>query len=117
MTVNGVESGIEAALAVEAPQLLLERFARENNIPEADAREQFEEVKRFLVVCARDRSRGFAPSKEIDGMWHAFLLFTPDYGRFCEMLGGVIHHQPIQEMMHHGYPNTPEEITSLFRHR
>lgn len=33
--------------------------------------------------------------KEIDDMWHTFLLFTKDYMKFCEdYIGNYIHHIP-----------------------
>ena len=36
--------------------------------------------------------------KEIDDMWHTFLLFTKDYISFCQQyLGGFFHHSPNTE--------------------
>lgn len=33
--------------------------------------------------------------KEIDDMWHTFILFTQDYSNFCnDHFGRYIHHQP-----------------------
>ena len=41
--------------------------------------------------------------KEIDDMWHTFLLFTKDYADFCEKyIGKYFHHSP---------NNNTEEIT------
>lgn len=36
--------------------------------------------------------------KEIDNMWHTFLLFTQDYHVFCQryLNGYFFHHQPIE---------------------
>lgn len=34
----------------------------------------------------------------IDDLWHAFILFTRDYQTFCqEYLGGMIHHDPLEQ--------------------
>lgn len=36
--------------------------------------------------------------KEVDAMWHTFLLFTKDYAEFCQnYFGRFIHHQPVQK--------------------
>jgi len=39
-----------------------------------------------------------AEMKEIDDMWHTFLLFTQDYANFCQdYFGSFIHHDPSVE--------------------
>src|SRR5262249_52864847 len=36
-----------------------------------------------------------AEMREIDQMWHVFLLYTRDYKNFCETyFGEILHHQP-----------------------
>lgn len=36
--------------------------------------------------------------KEIDDMWHTFILFTKNYADFCDkFFGEFIHHQPMSE--------------------
>jgi hypothetical protein len=36
------------------------------------------------------------PMKEIDDMWHEFILFTQDYADFCNhYFGEFIHHKPV----------------------
>jgi len=36
--------------------------------------------------------------REIDDMWHTFLLFTEDYQRFCaDNFGHFIHHHPFND--------------------
>lgn len=101
-------------MAFGPPDLLIERFMQEHGTDELEALEQFEEVKKFLVVCASDRSRSFAPSKQLDEMWHSFVLFTPDYVRFCKALGGYVHHRPTREVMHQSYRNTLEVMPQIF---
>jgi hypothetical protein len=105
---------INKAMTFQPPALLIERFMKTEGVSEAEAREQFEEIKKFLVVCASDRSRSFAPSKRLDEMWHTFILFTPCYWRFCEMLGGYIHHRPTRELMYKSYANTIEAMEQIF---
>ncbi len=122
MTVVVLEQGtrvvlpfdLEGVMRFAPPELLIERFAKEHDISEADAREQFDEVKKFLAICASNRSRSFAPSKHLDDMWHAFVLFTSDYFRFCGMIGGYIHHRPTREVMHDSYANTLEVMPKMF---
>lgn len=104
----------EEVMAFQPPALLIARFVRDHGATEEEAREQFEEIKKFLVVCASDRTRSFAPSKRLDNMWHTFVLFTPHYVRFCEMLGGYIHHRPTREVMHEAYANTIEVMPQIF---
>ena len=37
----------------------------------------------------------FSSMKEIDDVWHTFILFTKDYTRFChQYFGHYLHHQP-----------------------
>jgi hypothetical protein len=85
---------VENALSFEPPLLLIDRFCRENEVPDVVAREQFRETLKFLVICALERDRHYSPGPEVDKMWHEFLLFSRDYFAFCEMLGGYLHHQP-----------------------
>jgi hypothetical protein len=105
---------IEKVMAFQPPMLLIECFVKEHGVTEEEAREQFEEIKKFLIVCASDRSRRFAPSKRLDEMWHSFILFTPHYVRFREMLGGYIHHRPTRGVMHEAYANTVETLPRIF---
>src|SRR5579859_5155547 len=63
---------------------VLERFVLDYNRTPAEAEICFEELKNFLaqaVVAARPIQ---PPSKDVDHMWHTFLLFTRDYAAFCQ---------------------------------
>ena len=85
---------LDRVMAYQPPMLLVDKYVRDYGVSQSDTFEHFEEVKKFLAVCASDRSRSFAPSKALDEMWHTFVLFTPDYHQFCSLLGGYIHHRP-----------------------
>lgn len=85
-----------ATLAHEPQPFLLEKFASEEGITVDEARDTFEEVKRFLLLGSIvDASP--APSLPIDRMWHSFILFTKDYAEFCTKTGGFIHHRPLPQ--------------------
>jgi hypothetical protein len=86
----------DRALRHEAPDFLIQKYARDYDVDQADARALFEETKRFLVAgVLTDQS--LAPSLQVDQMWHSFILFTKDYHDFCDSLGGYIHHRPIPQ--------------------
>ena len=105
---------LDKVMAFQPPELLVERFSQDYNIPSSEVIEQFDEVKKFLVVCASDRSTRFAPSKTLDKMWHDFVIFTPEYVRFCDTIGGYVHHRPTREIMHQSYANTLEAMPRIF---
>ncbi|MDQ8043131.1 MAG: hypothetical protein REI11_00890 [Patulibacter sp.] len=83
------------ALAHPPQDFLIEKFCREyDEYTEAEAREIFEDLKRFLVA-GELLDRSLAPSLPVDNMWHAWILFTKDYHEFGDLLNGYIHHRPI----------------------
>ena len=105
---------LSKVMAFQPPELLVERFSQDYNLSREEVIERFDEIKKFLVVCASDHSRSFAPSKTLDKMWHSFVLFTPEYFRFCQDLGGYIHHRPTREIMHESYSNTVQTMSKIF---
>lgn len=109
---QGIDS--RSALTFEPPGLLIQRFCSEHQVSEAEARERFQETKKFLVLCSTDRAAGFSPSKKVDAMWHQFILHSRDYFRFCELVGGYIHHQPSERRQPEGYAKTLSALRSLF---
>jgi hypothetical protein len=52
------------------------------------------ELRRYLAICAMHPESRFPMFPKVDGMWHAFLLHTADYHRFCGEVGRFIHHAP-----------------------
>ncbi len=61
----------------------------------AEAELLFREVKRFLVLSRTLFEPCPMISMRVDAGWHAFILFTDDYARFCHgHLGGFMAHDP-----------------------
>ncbi len=74
---------------------VIRRFSKDWHVPEREARQLFDDVKRYLWLTTRTRYLIAPPARAIDEMWHTFLLFTRDYERFCKRyLGKMVHHVP-----------------------
>lgn len=73
---------------------VVQRYCKETNIDSKVADEHFTALKNFLLLCSKTNKPCF-PSKELDEIWHTFILFTRDYYTFClDGLGKFIHHIP-----------------------
>ncbi len=73
---------------------LIYRMVDKYEWQEADAREAFDDMKRYLWLCAAT-GKPLVPSKKIDEIWHNFILFTMDYAEFCQVhFGSFLHHRP-----------------------
>lgn len=73
---------------------LVHRMVDKHGMLEEEARSLFVETKRYLYLCAKT-GKPLVPSKDIDEMWHNFILFTMDYEEFClQRLARFIHHRP-----------------------
>jgi hypothetical protein len=77
-------------------EALVHRLIEKGGFSESDARGIFDDTKRFLFLCGGVESDGpLAPPELVDEGWHAFLLFTEDYAKFCQQFfGKFIHHRP-----------------------
>lgn len=89
---------------------VLERYKKDHPDNKMPAEQAFEEIKKYFWLGQKHRiDRENSPDnealkfecsvhfemKEIDDMWHTFILFTIDYMRFCEeYFGEFIHHLP-----------------------
>jgi hypothetical protein len=102
------------ALDFTPPELLINRFCREHNTTEEEARERFEETKKFLILCANKHGSQYSPSKEIDVMWHEFILHTKTYSDFCSSLGKFVHHVPSEGSQPSNYDKTRKDLKKLF---
>ncbi|MFT5234867.1 MAG: hypothetical protein ACI8SK_000512 [Shewanella sp.] len=93
---------IEDVLAYQNKDVT-DRFIKLYGVEEVEAVEIFEDVKRWLWMAseARDQVENKPVVIErslvvLDEMWHNFMLFTRDYGQFCnDFFGGYIHHSPM----------------------
>jgi hypothetical protein len=53
------------------------------------------EYRRYMTIVAEHPGQIFAPSDQVDEVWHAHLLFTADYAAFCDaVVGTFVHHRP-----------------------
>jgi hypothetical protein len=89
-----------------------------------DARELFEETKKWLWLCGtRPRTMRltvFGPMKMLDEMWHTFILFTREYTEYCmENFGFYVHHAPTTRAEAEQYRQraaaSPEETQAALR--
>ena len=58
--------------------------------------EAFTEFKKYVTLRKLSDEKGLAmTSKQVDEVWHQFILFTTQYHEFCNgMLGEYLHHLP-----------------------
>lgn len=111
---------LDAVLAYQNPRLV-QYISKSKNISPDDVTNQLKDLYRWLWLTAKKEESNSpiekAPSELmighellfIDEMWHAFLLFTRDYQKFCsEYLGGVIHHDPMDEEVKESFRNLCE---------
>lgn len=89
------------ALVERAEQFPMEkvvaRYIKEEGIDPQRAAGHERELKRFLALCAIYRGP-IGMRGKVDELWHTFLMFTEDYHRFCDDVGGeFIHHVPNDE--------------------
>jgi hypothetical protein len=71
------------------------RFTNEWDVPAAEARRIFDDMKRFLWLVTQPGNQSIAPVPIVDEMWHTFLAFTVDYARWGrDTFGRMLHHVP-----------------------
>ena len=70
------------------------RLAKEEELSMEEAQSLFRDTLLFLWLGSQVKG-SLAPTPRIDLGWHAFLLFTQDYRRFCrEFFGHFVDHHP-----------------------
>lgn len=55
------------------------------------------ELKRYFILCAiKNKNKGLGMySKDVDNLWHMFILYTKDYMKFGkEVFDHYLHHSP-----------------------
>lgn len=73
---------------------VIKQYSAKENVQLQVAIHHFEAMKHFLKFASSTKRSCF-PSKELDGVWHTFILFTKDYYSFCNnYLGSFVHHIP-----------------------
>jgi len=60
-----------------------------------DYQKAFVEFKKYAALVKISGKKLGMTSKEIDEVWHQFILFTKEYHNFCDkFLNGYMHHSP-----------------------
>ncbi|MEW2507897.1 hypothetical protein AB0878_46290 [Amycolatopsis sp. NPDC047767] len=76
---------------------LTRRVVAEDHLDHQLAERIVDQALAFLAACADNNGGSLAPSEQVDLGWHAFVLHTRDYARFCdEVAGRFIHHVPTE---------------------
>lgn len=76
---------------------VIQRYGIEAKVENDTAKNHFEALKQFLFLCSKSEHPCF-PSKQLDEIWHTFILFTKDYYTFCkDGLGKFVHHIPFND--------------------
>ena len=97
----------------EAPYVE-EKLLKDGKLVREDYQEAFTEFKRYVALVNLNKGRGAMSmsSKEVDEVWHQFILFTPQYHEFCdEVLGRYLHHVPTTSQT----PSTPTGKANFIR--
>jgi hypothetical protein len=83
----------------EVTERLTRRITADHpKITEATARRIVGQAAAFIAASGKQPGQSLAPSKLVDHGWHAFILHTVDYARFCEqVVGRFVHHVPTDE--------------------
>ena len=113
------DATLRDALAYDAP-FLIEKLVKDRIADSvADGEALFNEVKKYFVLSRSDRSRTWEmQSLRIDEVWHQFVLFTRQYGEFCQrFFGEYIHHSPGNSPDSKGTPSREVASFELFQHR
>lgn len=87
---------IKKVMDYQMPHVIA-RYCKDYKVSADTAKIHEVELKRWLIL-AGDGNEGDSlgmMSKEVDNLWHTFLLFTKEYHAFCnDMFGKFIHHCP-----------------------
>lgn len=89
---------------------VIQAFVRNLNMPESQAKELFQDMLIYLWISTKhaldkkanpdDPALDFSfvmheEMRQIDEMWHQFILYTRSYSDFCQhYFGQFIHHEP-----------------------
>ena len=99
---------IEKVMAYQMPDII-ERCKKDFDYTDEDMQILEKEFKRFLILCILrpDSDPGVGMySKDVDNLWHTFILFTKEYAAFCMRYNNsFIHHVPTLDK-----DRTPEKL-------
>ena len=88
---------------------IVKKYLVSKNIYSAEDIDKVEsEYKKFIVLCISFPQLNFAMARAIDEFWHCHVLFTEDYTKMCQSLGGTyLHHRP-------AILDTDEDLSTCF---
>lgn len=73
--------------------------------------EAVQELRKFLALPKTSDGPLAAMSHAVDGLWHTFIVHTPQYAQFCDAnYGRFLHHQPRSDT----YPVPVEAISNFY---
>lgn len=97
---------------------VVQRYAKDHNLPVDVAKEHEVELKKYLALCTLHPDGGLGMSRVIDELWHTFIWFTRDYHRFCNQVAGrYLHHGPATEEALAGGKNIEEYLRTLSEYK
>jgi len=75
---------------------VIQRVVREKKWSSTDVHELSSQYRKFLFLIKKHGDKHqLPPSKDMDEIWHAHVLFTQQYHRDCQhIFGHYFHHQP-----------------------
>ena len=98
LEINGVERSRDIMSRLEtfeAPYLQEKLLTDRKFASEQEYDVAFNEFKKYAALSTENDENLAMTSKKVDSLWHQFILFTPQYQKFCkEELGGFLHHVP-----------------------
>ena len=98
---SDVQSKIKSVYDYTFPELLKKRYMNERDKSEQEFQLVQLALKDWFSIFAgnTNRTQFFDfPSKEVDELWHMFILFTKDYREFCQnYIGQFLDHVPLEE--------------------
>ena len=92
---------------------IIARHRKDDDISYEESVARSLELKRWLVLAKVNQSSNYQLTGPIDNIWHTFIMFTKDYEKFCEQLGGFIHHVPADHSQLIAAKSDPELLTEL----
>ncbi len=77
---------------------LVNRLVHKEHWSLEDAQEGVRQYRNFLILIYKYPQRRLAPTRLIDEVWHAHILYTREYTQDCEeIFGSYRHHTPVDD--------------------
>lgn len=92
-----IESTKKRELALDEYDMsfVREKVLSEGELTRAELPVLEHEFKRFMKLVLREKGPLAMIDRRVDEFWHSFILFTPQYRKFCyEIIGFFVDHQP-----------------------